>query len=359
MPPEKVYSKTQIKRAGEVLVIDDFGTTQAEVQLDALMALSYWRACHLEPLNNAVKEIDNIVRPKHRSLIVAKRLKRTPSIITKLKRNPGMGLHRMQDIGGCRVILNSIRQVNQVRRSLRDECKVEFRVKDYLKKPKEDGYRGIHLIGKFPGKKIGENYEIEIQLRSKIQHAWATAVEIVDLFTNQKLKSNNGRPEWQQFFSVTSEAMAALDRGKTDSHRHDDACKEVWKLAEQLRVVERFASFNTSLKILEQQGVKGVEGYYLLNIDTTRSTLKYTFYPIENYDTAVDEYLLNEKVSLKAPDQVVALVSTDSLSGLKEAYPNYFADSGVFVEHLQTIMARAELKNPSWFTRFILNFESK
>ena len=359
MQLENLYSKTQIMRAGELLVIDNIGVTQAEKQLDALKALSYWRACHMEPLDNAVHELDRIVRAKHRNVIVAKRLKRIPSIITKLKRNPSMGLHRMQDIGGCRIILSSIRIVNQVKRALRDECKVQFRVKDYLKNPKDDGYRGVHLIGKFPGKRPNEKFEIEIQLRSKIQHAWATAVEIVDLFTNQKLKANSGKPEWQQFFALTSEAMAALDRGKADSGRHDDICLEVHTLAERLRVIERFDSFNSSLKILEKDGVKGVEGYYLLSIDTNKSTLKYTFFPIAAYDTAVEQYLFNEQISLKTPDLVVALVSTDSLSGLKEAYPNYFADSAVFIEHLRTILARAELMNPNWLTRFFLNFEKK
>lgn len=60
-------------------------------------------------------------------------------------------------------------------------------------------------------------------------------------------------------------------------------------------------------------------------------------------------------VTIQTPDLVVAVVSTDSLSGLKEDYPNYFADSGVFVGHLETILARAELAEQNWLMRLILS----
>ena len=67
---------------------------------------------------------------------------------------------------------------------------------DYIDNPKVDGYRGYHLIGAFPDKD-GDRRLIEIQVRTSIQHDWATALEIVDLFTGQALKSNQGK-KWKK-----------------------------------------------------------------------------------------------------------------------------------------------------------------
>ena len=81
---------------------------------------------------------------------------------------------------------------------------------DYIRNPKEDGYKSIHLIGKFKNSE-GELRSIELQIRTKVQHSWATAVEIVDLFTNQSLKSNSGKTIWKDFFKHTSEQFALLE----------------------------------------------------------------------------------------------------------------------------------------------------
>jgi ppGpp synthetase/RelA/SpoT-type nucleotidyltranferase len=346
------YSKSAVRRAGETLVIPKIATTHAEEHLEALKVLSYWRACHFPPLKAAVRELEDVVRHRHKNAIVAKRLKRTPSIIAKLQRYAEMDLQNMQDIGGCRVIVRSLKHVNQLRRAL--VGRGSYRVKDYIKEPKEDGYRGIHLVGKFPGEARDSKFQIEIQLRTEIQHAWATALEIIDLFTRQRLKANDGKPDWQEFFCLAAEALTALDGENVDQERHSETCLQVSQRADHLRILERFGAFSRSLKILEEAGVKAVEGYYLLQIDTGKTTLQYQFFPIEAYDVAVGRYLSAETASLKTPDLVVALVSTDSLSSLKEAYPNYFADSAVFVGHLETILARAKIANPHWLMRFFL-----
>ncbi len=81
---------------------------------------------------------------------------------------------------------------------------------DYIRNPKEDGYKSIHLIGKFKNSE-GELRSIELQIRTKVQHSWATAVEIVDLFTNQSLKSNSGKTIWKDFFKHTSDQFALLE----------------------------------------------------------------------------------------------------------------------------------------------------
>src|SRR5690606_15240116 len=110
--------------------------------------------------------------------VVVQRLKRTPSIVGKLKRIEGMKLHRMQDIGGCRSVLEDVSKVRTLRDSLvnsRTRNKLH-REDDYITTPKSSGYRGVHLVYKYNGQKSAyQDYFVEIQIRSKVQHAWATA----------------------------------------------------------------------------------------------------------------------------------------------------------------------------------------
>jgi hypothetical protein len=41
---------------------------------------------------------------------------------------------------------------------------------------------------------------IEVQLRSKIQQSWATAVEVVDTFTSQSIKTERCQKKLESFF---------------------------------------------------------------------------------------------------------------------------------------------------------------
>lgn len=61
-----------------------------------------------------------------------------------------MRLTQMQDIGGCRVVLDSLDEVAALRdadsRSQAEHIFVEYC--DYIARPKLSGYRGVHLVYK-------------------------------------------------------------------------------------------------------------------------------------------------------------------------------------------------------------------
>jgi len=50
-----------------------------------------------------------------------------------------------------------------------------------------------------------------MQIRSRVQHAWATAVETVDMFSGQALKSSHGDDKWLRFFAVAASEMAYIE----------------------------------------------------------------------------------------------------------------------------------------------------
>ena len=98
------FSNTQIVKAGKILINP---SASDEEMSAALEVLNNWRSSHAYPL----QVIATNLRGKNKNAIVVQRLKRLDSIIGKLRRFPNMSLYRMQDLGGCRVILPNVSDV--------------------------------------------------------------------------------------------------------------------------------------------------------------------------------------------------------------------------------------------------------
>jgi hypothetical protein len=136
------------------------------------------------------------------------------SIRRKLIRLPNMALTTMGDIGGCRVVLDAADTVKDFTKLLSTETEHGYGVaKDYISSPTKFGYRGVHLIHKYYARPANEydGIRIEVQLRSKLQHPWATAVETIDFVTGQNLKSGEGEPDWLRFFSLMGTVIATRE----------------------------------------------------------------------------------------------------------------------------------------------------
>lgn len=200
---EPEYSKKTVSRAGDKLLAE--GTSEEEY-LTALNIINNWRSSHAFPLTTVQTFLRSKASKIDRNALIAQRLKRVPSILGKLKRFDKMRLHRMQDIGGCRAVVSDSQKVYKLRDNFvnsrtRNEL---LKQNDYIKFPKESGYRGIHLIYKYCGTKkhIYSGHIIEVQIRTRIQHAWATSVEIIGIFLKESLKSSQGPKEWLRFFEL-------------------------------------------------------------------------------------------------------------------------------------------------------------
>jgi ppGpp synthetase/RelA/SpoT-type nucleotidyltranferase len=359
------YSGKEVIKAGEMFITDEVFNNQEKYN-KAMDVLSYWRFQHETPLEAALTILKNEASVQDKTAIFAKRLKRYPSIVLKLRRFPKMKLKNMQDIGGCRAIISNPKKLYQITRELRkrSEFKNKFghiRYKDYIKRPKDDGYRGYHLIGSFQDQK-GDNKLIELQLRTLIQHDWATALEIVDLFTGQALKSNQGEQDWKDFFFLVSKHFALMEQIHLFSLKKPEEQLELYKekltnkpeffetgsqiylYEKALKVVKRLEAFAHSLKIADEHiSENQVSGYVLLRVDTLNSNVSSTLFSSQENDEAERMYLEYEKEATGNKDLVVALVSTTAVGGIKEAYPNYFADSTEFLKyllHILTVQAR-------------------
>ncbi len=303
----------------------------------AYAVISNWRSSHSFPLNTFQNGLRTKAKQVDRDSLIAQRIKRLSSIDSKLSRFPSIRLSQMQDIGGCRAIVKTVSHVHQLAflyRSSQFKHKPD-RTDDYIEKPKTSGYRGIHLVYRYNSDR-SETYnglKIEIQLRSKLQHAWATAVETVGTFIKQALKSSQGEEEWLRFFALMGSAIALRERtpmvpgtpGKTELKQ------ELRRYAEQLNVEGHLRTYGAALQTLES-GAQRDAHYFLLKLDPNVQLITVTGYQYNELERATREYLEVERSIVGQPGADAVLVAVESVAALRRAYPNYFLDTHVFIE---------------------------
>lgn len=173
------FDSEEIDRAGRILAGTDGDGTDAEYN-GAVRLVGAWRASHSHPLNTFRA---NLQRRAGEDGLVAQRLKRLPSIIGKLKRLRRLRLSQIQDIGGCRVVVPEAKDAYDIAADLADS-RIRHRPlhsANYISEPRRTGYRSLHLVYQYHTDRKPEydGLKIEIQLRSRLQHQWATAVETV------------------------------------------------------------------------------------------------------------------------------------------------------------------------------------
>jgi len=215
---------------------------------------------------------------------------------------------------------------------------------DYIRHPKRSGYRGVHLIYRYVSrrKKAYSGLKIEVQLRSPLQHAWATTVETVDTFTRQALKSNQGEKEWARFFALMGSALAQregtpLVPGTPTGHAQ--LVSELRKHAVNLQVEARLAAYSAVIKHLDESGTISGAHYFLIALDSERNRTRVTGYMASESVRAVREYVQTENEFRRRRGTDAVLVSAESLTSLKRAFPNYFADTSAFAEALRMAMS--------------------
>lgn len=205
-----------MRRAGESLRGGDFGD-------EALDAVFRRRLAHAYPLE-LVRVL--LTRRLHAlgigDALVAMRLKRLPSIAGMLGRFGGMRLDRMQDIGRIRVIVGSVEDAFRLEDALRHGCCGHDLPEphDYISDPKDDGCRGIHQILwiKSPERPESDGLAVELQIRTVIEHSWATAVEAMDFISGSSLKSGGGDEGARRFFALAGALLALWEKAPLPSY---------------------------------------------------------------------------------------------------------------------------------------------
>lgn len=328
-------SKRSLDRAGKIIRLhQDDGEYYAAVDI-----LNRWRELHVLPMDfyfdacNDIAKRDSI----YRDTVVAERLKRLPTIIDKLDRFPHMHLSTMYDIGGVRVILEDV----QLLVSFEKEARLlsglkEKQCKDYLNEPKDSGYRGRHLIFEH------DEMLIEVQLRTRLQHLWATSVETVDVIRGTSMKNRQSDSYWQKFFELASSAFAYMeDLPMLPQHRGWDVIRlrdEIQDMMNKYPIKDSLGAYAATHDVIKGYEQAKDSYYAVVIFDSCNDKTSIAYYPEDKYQEAVFAYENAET----SPCNNSVLVSVSDLKKLHDAYPNYFKDISRFKE---LIMAMLDFKH--------------
>ena len=338
------FSKNQVEKAGRMI-----RKNKGDFE-HAIKVVQNFRAAHLYPLQiiknlvwKHVKKLDLL-----ETATVVRRLKRLPTIIDKLQRQSldgktdnAISLKRMHDIGGCRVILDSLDDLERLNKSL-DSSKTVHGVKiyDYISTPKRSGYRGIHRVYKSYEKSENhawKGFQIEVQLRTRLQHLWATTVEIVDIIEKESLKTNPtaANENWKRLFEIMGEFLAVRDGSWEISPEIAISYKkELVLLNTKLSIFNKLDAFNSAFKMEEIKKKSKDTGYTLLVYNTKEQKGNAFLYNESKKELALEHYAEQEKNT----DNNVLLVAGSDLKSIEKAYPNYLSDTSEFLAEYSRII---------------------
>lgn len=174
--------------------------------LDTTDVVRTWRHAHAYPLQKASANLRSYVRSVPDAQ-VSQRLKKFATIVNKLARFDRMKLSRMEDIGGCRVVVPDMGESRELARRLKKNWTIT-RDRDYVLDPKPDGYRARHLIT------VKDGRFVEVQIRTVLQDFWANTVERDGRRAGVGIKFGEGEPAVREQYRQISELMAAEERGE-------------------------------------------------------------------------------------------------------------------------------------------------
>ncbi|MDX1170262.1 hypothetical protein GOL87_25370 [Sinorhizobium medicae] len=342
LPPE---SKAQVRYAGKAIA--DGTATEKDFDL-----VDQWRASHSYVINTFNVWLRRKIEASKIDAEFAQRLKRRNTVIDKLKRKKPDGsplirdVTTMQDLAGCRLIFQDIEDLHSFRdfllssmENVNHKLKHEDRNKyNYIERPKPTGYRGIHdVFLHYPrphrrGDTTSSPWHglmVEVQYRTRAQHAWATALEISDILDRQRTKFGYGDDERGNFFAMASEIIA---------RRHEKLTRSFSGLCDDDLEAE-FNDMEASLGILQRLGaMRQFDKYGLLRKHNV----------LNIYLNDENEYALDVEVFRNSQDAIAraneleesefsinAVYVTGEPKQLRSAYRNYFNDPVDFVALLQ------------------------
>ncbi|MCP4912963.1 MAG: hypothetical protein GY909_07580 [Oligoflexia bacterium] len=327
-----MVSKRKIDQIGDKLKVNE-ALTKPE-----LVDLLEWRNSFSTTLDYYYLKLKNKIK-QDKVKLIARRLKRIESIKIKLKRFKTMRLSTFQDIAGLRMVLETSNELESAYTTLRglSTKHVLKKLDDYHSKPKQDGYRGIHLVYQ-----TGDSSLIEIQLRTELEHIWATAVETYGELQSTSFKTGDGEKDWKEFFKLLSSYFAIKEKClPTEDHvkLSDSQIKSrLKKYIDSLKVIERLNAATVGMEtIVVKQNEHGRMGRYaLVELDVKNKTTKIDVYNKKDIEIAIKAYTEKELSEDKTKNYV--FVNMENLEKIKESYPNYFLNTQKLLEILSKIV---------------------
>lgn len=342
-----LFTRNQINKAGDTLLGTDPFAYQQAVQ----MVMS-WRETFLPILRDISSQIEDLFHSHNIPIaFYSQRIKRMTSIEEKLRNNvsQGMKLGGLQDIGGTRFVFTDINILDRAKEVLTTFVPQDFELKnvmDYITIPKESGYRGIHYIYKYHSDNpIYDGLQIELQVRTLLQHRWAMAVETASLLSHTSLKAQlNTELGWREFFKLVS-AIFARQEGKPvyttfTNYTHEKYCMDYLRHIRSGHYLDQLRALQTTIND-ENLFTRTQKGVCILSIDFEHRHVYWKVFTIDEQREATR--LFNEIEKTINKDCAVVMVSIEKMNEIKEAYPSFFLDTEDFLKSLEAFNRSCEM----------------
>ena len=342
---EMLYTRHRLDKAGEDLIGSDVFKAAAALQI-----VQKWRETHLYVAQELNRKLVAFFEEKGVSYdFSSMRIKRMESIEAKLRHNRGkhMKIGGLQDIGGMRYVFADIEKLDAVTAVLDDFNPDGFcliKKTDYVSHPKESGYRGLHYIYKYSSdNNTYDGISIELQVRTRLQHAWAMAVETASLISKTSLKADiDDKSEWRLFFRLVSALFAREEKKpvyETFKYYDDSKFCEDYFYYERKKLVDQLSAIRLAADNIDFE--KNESGYCVLSIDFKTKTVSAATFTNENAQSAADFFsVLESKID---ENSAALMVAIENMKEIREAYPSYFLDTKKFIEFLSQFAMRCRM----------------
>lgn len=212
--PTPFPSKSQIQKAGKYLrdcvrgdvTAADFDQERFERSIDIV---TVFREAHGYPMTKIRGGLASMIATEGIDAALSQRHKRVPRIVRKLVRMGDTNLSRLEDIGGCRIVVQTPKDMDAICRRIRKNWTSAFTrdPRDYIANPKEIGYRARHFVVR------RDERAIEVQVRTVGQQRWADAIEAIDGRLGLNLKDGEGPESLLENFAIAGEVIYRREFG--------------------------------------------------------------------------------------------------------------------------------------------------
>lgn len=244
------------------------------------------------------------------------RIKRVESIISKLRRYSTTSLVTMEDLAGCRCILSSRQSIPRLVESIKRRL-IVTRERDYIKDTPDTGYKSYHLTIQDPTK---SKLKLEIQLRSRVHHNWATLVEITDQVLGTKIKENHDTPDLMEFHRIFS-------KNETEITVADK--KRLLEIADKYDYVSKigqlFIKNNQRIRSLYDEINSTTDTFFLVETDNRQLTLFAHFHGFQEAEEAyIRRYAELSNNRNSSANLLLFHAQQPDFDTISMAYSNYF-----------------------------------
>lgn len=187
-------SKTQVDKLGDRL-------KQDPIQADDLRSLGAFRDSFSPAFEAVLKGIEQTLRVP-RVPVSGRGAKSIVAIVAKLRRERTR-LSRMQDIAGCRIVVETPADQDRMTADIA-ALFANSRLIDRRAIP-SFGYRAVHVIVTL------NDRPVEIQIRTELQHRWAQLSELLADVFGSEIKYGGGPQNVKELLLACSGLVASLE----------------------------------------------------------------------------------------------------------------------------------------------------